>query len=224
MLLLKPKHLSDLPITQRRFPLAHLARNRRVWLRLFQKLFRRCSRRDVVVRSIEYLEAQSGFLDTQITDLTQISGVDVGPGVALSRFGLAYVCRKVLLILMRLDHVSDPKSVDVVAESAGKGSCCALATEFAQSVTVHGVNVVIFFQGKGVVIGIALGEADAVGGFGTGDENLLDPELGCGFDDVVGRSHIGSEALVVWYQHVAGVGGEVDHDIWGTWDVSIFVT
>ena len=52
---------------------------------------------------------------------------------------------------MRLDDVADAEGVDVDVESAGKTSGAAFAAEFAGGVGVHGVDVVVFFEGECVV-------------------------------------------------------------------------
>jgi hypothetical protein len=66
-----------------------------------------------------------------------------------------------------------------------------------------------------VVIGIALGKADSIGGFGAGDDDLFDAEFAGCFDDIVGCGYVASEALVIWNEHVACVGCEMDDYIWG---------
>jgi hypothetical protein len=73
----------------------------------------RTNKRDCVICSVEYLEPKSALLDTQIADLSQISGIDVGPGIALARWGVAEVCREVLSVFMGLNYVADTKGVDV---------------------------------------------------------------------------------------------------------------
>jgi hypothetical protein len=58
-------------------------------------------------------------------------------------------------------------------------SRCLFSTNLAERIRVFGVDVVVFFQRKGVIIHITLGEADTVRGFTTGDDNFLDAQLAC---------------------------------------------
>ena len=46
-----------------------------------------------------------------------------------------------------------------------------------------------------MIVCVSLGEADAVRCLGGGDDDFLDAELTCCFDDVVGASDVGLEAL-----------------------------
>jgi len=75
-----------------------------------------------------------------------------------------------------------------------------------------------------VVIGIALREANAIGGFGAGDDDFGDAEFAGCFDYVVGCEYVASEALVVWDEHVACVGSEVDDYIWRLGHLVLVVT
>lgn len=116
---------------------------------------------------------------------------------------------------MRLDDIPNAQSVDIRArEPAREAAAAAFAAELARGVGVHGVAVVVLFQREGVVVGVALREADAVGSFGAGDDDFLDAEFAGGFDDVVGAEDVAAEAFAVRDEHVARVGGEVDDGIW----------
>ena len=214
MHVLIPQHVPDFLIRQRRLPLAHLPRDRRIRTRLLQKLLGRYGRGDRVVRGIKHLEPQSILLDTQITDLAEISGVNVAPGVAFAGFGHSYVAFEIRLILVRLDHVADDQSVDVDTESSGKGTRNTLACQFAAGVRVHWVAVVcVLVEREGVVLIITLREADSVSGFGAGNHHFLHAQFGGGFDDVVSAHHVASEGLAVRHDHIPGVGGEMDDSV-----------
>ena len=186
MLLLKPQHLSNLPITQRRLPLPHLPRNLHIRTILLQKFHRRHSRRNSIISSIENLKPHPILLDRQIADLAQVASVDVGPGVPLAGLRLADVFGEVTFVFVRFDDVADAEGVDVGVVAAGEGAGCAFAAEFAESVGVHGVVVVIFFKWERVVVCVAFGETDAVGCFGACDDDLPDAEFACRLDYVVG--------------------------------------
>ena len=123
MLFLESKHLSDLPVTQRRLKLTHLASNRCIGSYLLQVLLSRHSGRNSIISSVENLKAQTILFDTQIADLTQVTGVNVGPCISLSALGLADDVGEVSLVLVGLDYVADAEDVDVaVIEAAGEGS------------------------------------------------------------------------------------------------------
>ena len=189
MLLLELQHLPDLPITQRRLPLAHLPRHLRPGIVLRQELPRRHSSGDGIVGRVEDLEAQAILAYREMADLTQIPGVDVAPSVALPRLGPADVAREVARILVRLDHIPNAEGVDVVVEAAREGAGDAFTTQLATGVRVHGIDVVcIFVQREGVVGDVlvaTLREADAVDGFRGGDDDLFDAQLAGGLHDVV---------------------------------------
>lgn len=74
-----------------------------------------------------------------------------------------------------------------------------------------------------MVVDITLGKADSVSGLGAGDDDLLDTEFAGGFNYVVSCSHVASEALVIWDEHVASVGGKVDDNIWRLRDLGVVV-
>jgi hypothetical protein len=57
VLLLEPKHILDLLITQRRLPLTHLPRNGRVRCKFLQNLLRRHCRCNRIIRRIEHLKS-----------------------------------------------------------------------------------------------------------------------------------------------------------------------
>lgn len=62
---------------------------------------------------------------------------------------------------------------------------------------------------------VPLCETHPVGSLGTGDDNLLDSELDSRLDHVVGRLRVRLERLVIGYEHVTRIGGEVDDGIRG---------
>jgi hypothetical protein len=210
MLILEPKNLFDLAITQRRLPLAHLPRHRRVGRILLQELLGRHLCRDETVRSIEDLESKPRLLNRKITHLTQVTRIDVRPSIALPGHWLIDMRGEVALVLVRLDDVADAQDIYVISEAPGEAPSGLFAADLAQRVRVHGVDVVVFFQREGVVVGVALAEADAVGCLAGGCDDFLDAEFGGGFDYVVGGGDVGAEAFVVGDEHVASVGCEVD--------------
>jgi hypothetical protein len=210
MLVLETKHLLDLPVTQRRFPLTHLPRHRRVRRILLQELLSRHLCRDEAVGGIEDLEPKPGLLNSQIAHLAQVSRVDVRPSVALPGHGLVDVRGEVALVLVRLHDVADAQDINVIPEAPREPSSGFLAADLAQGVGVHGVDVVVFFQWEGVVVSVALAEADAVGCLAGGCDDFLDAEFGGGFDYVVGGGDVGAEAFVVGDEHVPGVCCEMD--------------
>ena len=197
MLILEPKYLLYLAITQRRLPLTHLSRHRCVRRILLQELLGRHLCRDETVGSIENLEPKPRLLNSQITHLAQVPCIDVRPSIALPGHGLVDVCGEVALVLVWRDDVADSQDINVVSEAPSEASSGFLAADLAQSVGVHGVDVVVFFQREGVVVGVTLAEADAIGRLARGCDDFLDAELGCGFDYVVGCGDVGAEAFVV---------------------------
>ena len=190
MHVLVAQDLNDFLITQRRLPLTHLARYRRVWRGFLEKLCRRHRRRNRTICRVEDLETQPIFLARQIADLPQVPCIDVAPGVPLAGLRLPDVPRKVPRVLVRLDHVADAQRVDVDAEAARKGARDALAAELAERVAVHRVVVVgVLVEREGVVVAGSVGalaEADAVGRLAGRDDDLLDAQFAGGFDHVVG--------------------------------------
>ena len=116
---------------------------------------------------------------------------------------------------MRLDDISDHERVDIDAEAPRECACDALAAEFRARVRVHWVAVIGFLvEGEGMVLVVALAEADAVGCLAACDDDLFDAELTRRLDDVVGAGHVLEEAFVVWDKHVTRIGAEVDDCVW----------
>lgn len=214
MLVLEPQHLPDLPVRQRRLILAHLPRHRRTRRELLQHLGRWFPRRDGIVGRVEHLEAQPILLHAPIADLAQVPRVNVAPRVPLARLGFAHEVREEGLVLVGLDDVADPQGVDVDAGEAARESPRApLPAQLAGRVRVLRVVVVVLLEREDVVVDVALGEADAVGRFRAGDDDLWDAELTGGFDDVVRAQHVAAEAFAVRDEQVSGVGGEVDDGV-----------
>lgn len=223
MLFLESQHLSDLAITQRRLELTHLASDGRIRSYLLQVLLSRHSSSNSIVSSIENLKAQTILFDAQITDLAQVAGIDVGPCISLSALGFTNDGGEVSFVLVGFDYVADAQDVNVaVVKAAGERSCGLFAADLGQGVGVHGIDIVVLLEWERVVIGIALGKANAIGGFRAGDDDFGNAEFAGCFDDIVGCGHVASEALVVWDEHVACVGCKVDDYIWRLRDL-IFV-
>jgi hypothetical protein len=103
---------------------------------------------------------------------------------------------------VRLDDIADAERIDVDAKSAGEAAGNAFAAELGNGVRVHGVYIVGFVEGKGSVVKVALAEADFVGGFTACDDNLLDAELACCFDNVIGAGYVAAVAFVVLEESV----------------------
>ena len=74
-----------------------------------------------------------------------------------------------------------------------------------------------------MVVSVALGEADTVRRLGAGDHDLLDTKLRRGLDNVVRRCHIATETLIIGYEHVACIGGEVYDDVWWCFRTAMLV-
>lgn len=187
MLLLKPQHLPSLAIAQRSLIFLHLPSNLRIGTSLLQVLHRRYLQRTPRIRSIENLKPRRALQDAEITDLPEISRIDIAPRVSLPRLRLVDVRGEIRLILMRLDHVPDAQRVDVRAREASREPARApLPAQLAGRVGVHRVAVVVLLEGKLVVVCVALRETDAVRGFAARNDDLLDAQLAGRFDDVVG--------------------------------------
>lgn len=225
MFFLESQYLFDFAIAQGRLKLTHLADNRCIGTHLRQVLLSGHSGSDSVVSSVENLKAQTVLLDTQVANLAQITGINVGPCISFSRFWFANDVGKVSFVLVGFNHISDSQDIDIaVIEAAGERSCGLFAADLGQGVCVHGIDIVVFLQRERVVIGIALGEANSVGGLGAGDDDFGDAELAGCFDDIVGCGYVASEAFVVWDEHVAGVGCKVDDYIWRLRDLVVIIS
>ena len=72
MLLLEAQNISYLFVCQRRFPLAHLPRNRRIRTDALQILLRRHLSSNCIIRRIKNLKSKPVLTHTQITNLSQI--------------------------------------------------------------------------------------------------------------------------------------------------------
>jgi hypothetical protein len=136
MNILISQHLSDLPIAQWCFMLTHLSRDLRVRALLCQELLS-CHALDCnrIIGSIKHLESQPTLLDCQVTDLSQVPGVNVTPCISLTRSRVGEIGWEVLGILMRLNDISDSESVDVVLEASGEGASCLLTTNLRECVS-----------------------------------------------------------------------------------------
>ncbi|KAI7506393.1 UDP-glucose 4-epimerase [Hortaea werneckii] len=223
MFLLEAQHLADLAVAHGRLIFAHLTPDRRVGLEALEDGLDGLLGGGGGVGGVEDLEAQAVLLDAKVADLAQVARVDVGPGVAPPRLRLVDDGGEVAGVLVRLDHVADGERVDVVAVAPVEGARRALAAQLRQRVRVHRVAVVVLLQREAGVVGLAFGEADAVGGLGRRDDDLLHAQLRAGFDDVVRGRDVLLEALVVRNQQVAGDGAEVDDDIRWAFGIALFV-
>lgn len=215
MHVLKPQNLPNLPITQRRLPLAHLPRHFHTRTHRLQNLPRRHPCRNRIIRRIKHLKPQPTLRHTPIANLPQIPCIDIAPRIALPRLWRLQIAREIARILVRLDHIADAQRIDIHAVAAGETARGALAAQLGGGVRVGGIDVVVLVEGEGVVVGVAVGEADAVDGLGAGDDDFAHAELAGGFDDVVGAEDVAAEGFAVRDEHVAGVGGEVDDGVGG---------
>jgi hypothetical protein len=231
MLFLEPKHLLNLPITQRRLPLPHVPRHGTIRRKLLQELARRKRGCDGVVGRVEHLKPQPVLLHTQIAYLPQIPRVDITPRIPLAHGRILDIRGKISLILMRLDDIAYSERVDICVEAARETPGYPLAAKFTDGVSVHGIDVVGFVEREGGVIEVALAEADFVGCFGTGDYYLAHAEFAGGFDDVVCTCCIAAITFVVLgllvsrggretsmfrtyrHEHIPGIRGEVNDRI-----------
>jgi len=165
MFLFEAKNLSDLSIAEGRLPLSHLACYRSVGTVLLQELLGRHCGSNIVVGGIEDLEAKTILLDAKITDLTEITAVNVRPSVALSRLWLADVLGEVLLILVWLNDVANSQGVDVVVKATSKSASRALTAELGQCVGVHWIDIIVLLKRERVVVVVTLSETDSISCF-----------------------------------------------------------
>lgn len=131
MILLESQNLPNFAIRQRCFPLSQSPRYRRIRRDLLEILCSRNLGRYCIVRGVEDLESQPAFLNTQIADLTQVTCIDVTPGIAFPSFRLVDNHREILLVLVRLDHISDPKGIDITLEPPRESPRSSLSAKFA---------------------------------------------------------------------------------------------
>ena len=212
----KAQHLPNLPITQRSLPLTHLPRMRHGRTHLLQKLHRRplCSYR--IVRSNKDLKTQSILLHTKVTNLTQISSVDLTRGIPLPRLRLVHVIWEISLVLVRLDQIAYSQSIDI---SSGKSPCetpgTTLSTQLRCGVCILGIFIIVLLKRETALICISLRKAYPIHSFRTRNNHFLDPKLASRLDDAVRTHHITLKAFVIWHQHITRIGGEMDDGVWG---------
>ena len=215
MLLPKPQHLLNPRITHRRLKLPHGPRKVGLGTNAFQKRLRRRQIRNRIVRRIENLKPQAGFLQTQVTHAAQVPGVDVRPPMHLPLLRLMHVAvEEALGVLVRLDDAADAQDVDVDAEPTGVPAGDALAAQLCDGVGVCWVDVEGFVDGEGREVDVALGVGRAVDRDAAGEDDLLNTQFAGGFDHVVCRDGVCAECFVVRDHHVAGVARHVDDCIW----------
>jgi hypothetical protein len=80
------------------------------------------------------LESQPALFDRQVTDLSQVSGIDITPRISFTRSGIGEIRGEVFRILVWFDNISNSKSVDVVFKASGEGSCCFLTADLGECV------------------------------------------------------------------------------------------
>ena len=145
-------------------------------------------------------------------NLPQISCIDVAEDIAPPHGRIGEVAGEILRVFVRFDDVADAQGVDVRTRAPREGAGGGFVEFLGQAVAVHRVDVVVvFFDRQEVRLDLAIREADAVGRFTRRDNDLVDPHLCGGFDDVVGANSVHAEGLVVRLQQDARDGGEV-HD------------
>jgi len=76
------------------------------------------------------------------------------------------------------------------------------------------VDRIVLLERELVPILVPLRKAYSVCRLGTRNDDLLDSQLRTSLDDVIRRLCVGLERLVIGYQHVSGIGRQVDHCIW----------
>lgn len=186
MLLPEPQHLLNPRITHRRLKLPHSPRKARPRTNTLQKRLRRRQIRDGIIRRIENLKPQAGFLQTQVTHTAQVPGVNVRPPVHLPLLRLVHVAvEEALGVLVRLDDAADAQDVDVDPEPTGVPAGHALAAQLGDGVGVCWVDVEGFVDGERGEVDIALGVGRAVDRDAAGQDDLLDAQFAGGFDHVV---------------------------------------
>ena len=77
MHILESQDLSNLAITQWCLIFSHLTSDLGFRVILCQKLLRRLLNRDRIICGVEDLKAESVFLDCQVTNLSQVAGINV---------------------------------------------------------------------------------------------------------------------------------------------------
>ena len=66
---------------------------------------------------------------------------------------------------MGLNHIADAQGINVETGTALKGAGCVFIDHFGQAIAVHGINLIIFIHWQIIQINLAIGKADAIGGF-----------------------------------------------------------
>ena len=107
--------------------------------------------------------------EAEVDDLAEVAGVDVAEGVAAAHLGVGEIVREELGVLVRLDDVADAERVDVEAGAALEAAGGDLVQHLGEAVAVHRVDVVVLLERQRPRVGLAVGEADAVGGLRRGD-------------------------------------------------------
>src|ERR1700722_14898827 len=82
--LLEAEHFADLAVRQRRFELAHFARNGRLRRNLLQRFPGRDVEGDRVIGRVEPLEAETVLREAEADDLAEVARVHIAPGVAFA--------------------------------------------------------------------------------------------------------------------------------------------
>ena len=129
-------------------------------------------------------------------DLAEVAGVDIAPGIALSRRQIGQEAGK-HVVFMRLDDVRDPQRIDVDAVAHGEGARGLFIHDLGKPVGVHGIGVVVLLEREASEILLAFGKTDAVGGLAGGDHDLADAEFCRGFDHIIGADRVDAERLVI---------------------------
>jgi hypothetical protein len=115
MFFFESQHLPNLPVAKRRLPIPHLPRDLHTRTLLLQKFLGRTNtiEGNCVVCCIKDLESEAAFANGEVTDLTKVTSINIGPSIALSARGISEVGWEIEGVFVRLDDVTDAKSVDI---------------------------------------------------------------------------------------------------------------
>src|SRR5690606_27091516 len=102
--------------------LAQLTGNGHAREKLFDQFFSWDDRAVVIVAGVEYLITQAIFFQTEVHNLPQIAGIDITERIPAAHFGMFEVMWEQLRVFMRLDHIADPKGVDINTRPSLEGA------------------------------------------------------------------------------------------------------
>src|SRR5690606_30685064 len=90
--------------------------------KFFDQFFSGYDRAVVIVAGVEDLIAEAVFSQAQVYDLPQVAGIDITERIPAAHFGMFEVMWEQLRVFMRLDHIADPKGVDINTRPSLEGA------------------------------------------------------------------------------------------------------